>query len=62
MKGGGEPIKILGRGQRKSAKQDRAVRSPIGLGFVFLNVLVQQLGAPVPAVPTLVVAGAVATR
>jgi membrane protein DedA with SNARE-associated domain/rhodanese-related sulfurtransferase len=36
------------------------VRSPIGLGFVFLNVLLQQLGLPVPTVPTLVVAGAVA--
>jgi membrane protein DedA with SNARE-associated domain/rhodanese-related sulfurtransferase len=36
------------------------MRSPIGLGFVFLNVLAQQLGLPVPVVPTLVVAGAVA--
>jgi len=36
------------------------VRSPIGLGFVFVNVLAQQLGLPVPVVPTLVVAGAVA--
>jgi membrane protein DedA with SNARE-associated domain/rhodanese-related sulfurtransferase len=36
------------------------MRSPIGLGFVFLNVLLEQLGLPVPAVPTLVVAGAVA--
>lgn len=36
------------------------MRSPIGLSFVFVNVLVQQLGVPVPAVPTLVVAGAVA--
>lgn len=36
------------------------MRSPIGLGFVFLNVLLQQLGLPVPTVPTLVVAGAVA--
>ncbi len=36
------------------------MRSPIGLGFVFLNVLLQQLGLPVPVVPTLVVAGAVA--
>jgi membrane protein DedA with SNARE-associated domain/rhodanese-related sulfurtransferase len=36
------------------------VRSPIGLGFVFLNVLLDQLGLPVPAVPTLVVAGAMA--
>lgn len=36
------------------------MRSPIGLSFVFLNVLLEQLGLPVPAVPTLVVAGAVA--
>ena len=36
------------------------MRSPIGLGFVFLNVLAQQLGLPVPVVPTLIVAGAVA--
>jgi len=36
------------------------VRIPFGLGFVFLNVLIQQLGVPVPVVPTLVVAGAVA--
>ena len=36
------------------------MRSPLGLGFVFLNVLIEQLGLPVPAVPTLVVAGAVA--
>jgi membrane protein DedA with SNARE-associated domain/rhodanese-related sulfurtransferase len=38
------------------------VRSPIGLGFVFVNVLLQQLGVPVPVVPTLVVAGAVAAN
>jgi membrane protein DedA with SNARE-associated domain/rhodanese-related sulfurtransferase len=36
------------------------VRSPIGLGLVFLNVLLDQLGFPVPAVPTLMVAGAMA--
>ncbi|HEV2227717.1 MAG TPA: DedA family protein/thiosulfate sulfurtransferase GlpE [Steroidobacteraceae bacterium] len=36
------------------------MRSPIGLGVVFLNVLLQQLGLPVPVVPTLLVAGAVA--
>jgi membrane protein DedA with SNARE-associated domain/rhodanese-related sulfurtransferase len=36
------------------------VRSPISLGIVFLNVLLDQLGLPVPAVPTLVVAGALA--
>lgn len=32
--------------------------SPVGLGLVFLNVLFDQLGLPVPAVPTLMVAGA----
>ena len=31
-----------------------------GLALVFLNVLVEQIGLPVPAVPTLVVAGALA--
>jgi len=31
-----------------------------GVSFVFLNVLVEQLGIPVPAVPTLLVAGALA--
>ena len=34
--------------------------SPIGLSLVFLNVLCDQLGLPVPAVPTLIVAGAMA--
>ena len=34
--------------------------SPIGLWFVFLNVLLEQLGAPVPALPTLFLAGALA--
>lgn len=34
--------------------------SPIGLSVIFLNVLCNQLGLPVPAVPTLVVAGAMA--
>lgn len=32
-----------------------------GLGFVFANVLVEQAGAPVPAVPTLIIAGAYLT-
>jgi membrane protein DedA with SNARE-associated domain len=32
-----------------------------GVGFVFLNVLFEQLGIPVPAVPTLLVAGALAS-
>lgn len=36
------------------------MRSPFGLGLVFLNVLLDQLGLPVPAAPTLVVAGAMA--
>ncbi|MBS0365228.1 MAG: DedA family protein/thiosulfate sulfurtransferase GlpE [Proteobacteria bacterium] len=30
----------------------------LGLGFVFVNVMLEQLGVPVPAVPTLVLAGA----
>ena len=34
--------------------------SPIGLTVIFLNVLCDQLGLPVPAVPTLVIAGAMA--
>jgi membrane protein DedA with SNARE-associated domain/rhodanese-related sulfurtransferase len=34
--------------------------APVGIGIVFLNVLFEQLGLPVPAVPTLVVAGALA--
>jgi membrane protein DedA with SNARE-associated domain/rhodanese-related sulfurtransferase len=36
------------------------VTSPFGLSLVFLNVLCDQLGLPVPAVPTLIVAGAMA--
>jgi len=36
------------------------VASPFGLSFVFFNVLLEQLGVPVPAVPTLVLAGALA--
>jgi len=38
----------------------RALVLQYGVGFVFLNVLVEQLGFPVPAVPTLIVAGALA--
>ena len=34
--------------------------TPVGLGVVFVNVLCDQLGLPLPAVPTLVVAGALA--
>jgi membrane protein DedA with SNARE-associated domain/rhodanese-related sulfurtransferase len=36
------------------------VTSRLSLGFVFLNVLLEQLGLPVPAVPTLVIVGAMA--
>jgi membrane protein DedA with SNARE-associated domain/rhodanese-related sulfurtransferase len=36
------------------------VTNPAGLGFVFGNVLLEQLGLPVPAIPTLIVAGALA--
>ena len=38
------------------------MRSPAGLGVIFLNVLCNQLGLPLPAVPTLVVAGAMASE
>src|SRR5437763_9678254 len=31
-----------------------------GVGLVFVNVLAEQIGAPIPAVPTLIVAGALA--
>ena len=34
--------------------------APLGLGVVFLNVLLDQLGLPLPAIPTLVLAGALA--
>jgi membrane protein DedA with SNARE-associated domain/rhodanese-related sulfurtransferase len=34
--------------------------TPFGLGFIFLNVLLEQLGVPIPTIPTLVVAGALA--
>jgi membrane protein DedA with SNARE-associated domain/rhodanese-related sulfurtransferase len=34
--------------------------APFGLGIVFFNVLLEQLGLPVPAIPTLIVAGALA--
>ncbi len=44
------------------AAQDFCVRAPFGLSLVFLNVLLEQLGLPVPAVPTLVVAGAMAAN
>jgi membrane protein DedA with SNARE-associated domain/rhodanese-related sulfurtransferase len=38
------------------------MRAPFGLSLIFLNVLLEQLGVPVPAVPTLVVAGALAAN
>lgn len=38
------------------------MRAPFGLTLVFFNVLLEQLGLPVPAVPTLVVAGALAAN
>lgn len=34
--------------------------APFGLGFLFLNVLLEQLGLPVPALPTVLIAGALA--
>jgi len=37
------------------------VTPPFGLGLLFFNVLVEQLGLPVPAIPTLIVAGALAS-
>jgi membrane protein DedA with SNARE-associated domain/rhodanese-related sulfurtransferase len=43
-----------------AAGQDRRVTAPFGLGFLFLNVLLEQLGLPIPALPTLLVAGALA--
>jgi membrane protein DedA with SNARE-associated domain/rhodanese-related sulfurtransferase len=45
---------------RARAAQDPAVGHPIDLGVIFVNVLCDQLGLPLPAVPTLVVAGALA--
>jgi len=36
------------------------VTIPFSLGLVFFNVLLEQLGLPIPAIPTLVVAGALA--
>jgi membrane protein DedA with SNARE-associated domain/rhodanese-related sulfurtransferase len=38
------------------------VGAPFGLSVVFFNVLLEQLGLPVPAVPTLIVAGALAAQ
>jgi membrane protein DedA with SNARE-associated domain/rhodanese-related sulfurtransferase len=34
--------------------------APFGLSLVFFNVLLEQLGLPIPAIPTLIVAGALA--
>jgi membrane protein DedA with SNARE-associated domain/rhodanese-related sulfurtransferase len=36
------------------------VASPLGLSVIFFNVLLDQLGLPLPALPTLVIAGALA--
>lgn len=47
--------------RRGAAGKISPVASPVGLSVVFLNVLAEQLGLPVPAVPTLVVAGALAS-
>jgi membrane protein DedA with SNARE-associated domain/rhodanese-related sulfurtransferase len=44
------------------AAQDLRVRAPFGLSLIFLNVLLEQLGLPLPAVPTLIVAGALAAN
>ena len=38
------------------------MRAPFGLSLIFLNVLLEQLGLPLPAVPTLIVAGALAAN
>ena len=36
----------------------RTLAEQYGVGLIFLNVLLDQLGVPVPALPTLIVAGA----
>ena len=36
--------------------------APFGLSLIFLNVLLEQLGLPLPAVPTLIIAGALAAN
>jgi membrane protein DedA with SNARE-associated domain/rhodanese-related sulfurtransferase len=38
------------------------MRAPFGLTLIFLNVLLEQLGVPLPAIPTLVLAGALAAN
>ena len=38
------------------------MRAPFGLSLIFLNVLLEQLGLPLPATPTLVLAGALAAN
>ena len=45
---------------REPARGKILVVAPFGLSVVFLNVLFEQLGLPVPAIPTLIVAGALA--
>ena len=39
----------------------RELLAQYGLGLVFVNVLVEQLGLPVPAIPILVLAGGLAS-
>ena len=43
-------------------KEPLALISEHGLSLVFANVMVEQLGVPIPAVPTLVVSGALAVQ
>jgi membrane protein DedA with SNARE-associated domain/rhodanese-related sulfurtransferase len=38
------------------------MRAPFGLTLIFLNVLLEQLGVPLPAIPTLILAGALAAN
>jgi membrane protein DedA with SNARE-associated domain/rhodanese-related sulfurtransferase len=45
---------------RKPTRGKIRLVAPFGLGLVFLNVLFEQLGLPLPALPTLMVAGALA--
>jgi membrane protein DedA with SNARE-associated domain len=39
-----------------------ALISQYGLALIFANVFIQQLGMPIPALPTLIVAGALAAE
>ena len=53
-------IRVAACGGRPMAHEAITLIAQYGLLLVFVNVLVEQAGAPVPAMPTLVVAGAVA--